>query len=482
MESIINLVSVDLKTLDYNIFLYIGIILLATKFLGILTRKLGLPQVVGALIAGLLIGPILGLIVPNEENVAYAVLKSMAEIGVVMLMFSAGLETNVKEIKRNGVGNVVITMLGVIIPLGTGFLLSWAFTGFETLNSDNLLMHMFIGILTTATSVGITVECLKEMGKLKGKVGSSILSAAVLDDIIGIIILTVVIGVKSGESNVGKVFLDVFLFFIAAGVLGVIAHFIFKWLSKRYPVTRRLPIFGLAICFLFAWGAEKLFHVADITGAFIAGMIMSNMKATEYVERKIDINSYMMFSPIFFACIGIGITFSDFAGVSNWWIQIAFSLCFVIVAMGSKLLGCGIGAKVCGFSKKDSLRVGLGMMARGEVCLIMVQRGINAGILEPQIMIAVVMLVICSSLFTPILMKLTYKGEKPLPLDGALPGGQYNQPRMESPMDVTSQSFDKIIEMSENETLESIHQMSRKNKGDDNGDIVSGDNNTTEND
>lgn len=396
---------------SYEIFLHLALILLLTKVLGILMRKLGLPQVVGALIAGILIG--VSGIIENESE-----LKPFAEIGVVMIMFTAGMETNFKELKKNGVASVLITSLGVIVPLAVGFGVSWILPGLE------LKERFFFGVILAATSVGITVAVLKEIGKIHGKVGASIVTAAVLDDIIGIVILAFATGDVDSKtwgyklvdlftdpatvSSGVQVLINVVLFFIIAIVCGILIHFAFKFLSKKFPHTRRLSIFGLATAFLFAWFSEELFGVAAITGAFVAGMMMSNMKQTEYVERRIDMSAYMLFSPIFFANIGICLDYK--ALIDNFsWTVILFSVAFVICGMAAKLVGCATGGLICKYKAHESLEVGLGMMVRGEVCLIVAQKGIEEGIMSSSYLPAVILLVILSSLLTPIFLKLTFK-------------------------------------------------------------------------
>lgn len=440
-----------------QIFLYLAVILFSTKFLGIICKKIGLPQVVGALIAGILIGPLcIGVVKANDP-----ILKAMGSIGVVLLMFSAGLDTNMKEIKRNGVPSIVITILGVVVPLAGGFIVAWAFQGFNKLDTTQSLLHcLFFGIMLTATSVGITVEVLRELGKLKGKVGASILSAAILDDIIGIVILSVAIGVNNGNVNVGAIFLKILGFFAVCGVLGVIFHYAFKWLSKKFPVTRRLPIFGLVVCFLFAYLAElPIFGIADITGAFIAGMVMSNMQQTEYVEKKININSYMIFSPIFFANIGINMSFEGFT-----WSIAGFSFALVAVGLLSKIIGCGAGAKLCGYSWSESAKVGFGMMARGEVVLIIAQKGIDNGIIDAMYMPAVILLIIISSLMTPICLKLLYRKNNttPLELEGDEPPEFGEEIVSDNYVSVADKSYESPLDMSDSV----INNMIDKNKHD----------------
>ncbi len=408
-----------------TLFLYLGVILLTTKILGIICRKLGLPQVVGALLAGMFLGPITGFIKVGVNPEIDIVLKALSQIGVLMIMFSSGLDTNIKEIKKNGLPSIVITLLGVIVPLIFGFLVGWGIDKqFKPFNSKADIMHsLFFGIMLTATSVGITVEVLKELGKLKGKVGSSILSAAILDDIIGILILSIVIslnGSGSGEGSVSiaETVIRVLLFFVFAVGAGVLCHYLIKWMSKKFPVSRRIPIFGLVICLIFAWASEALFGVAAITGAFVAGVVMSNMTSTQYIEKKIDTNSYMFFGPIFFANIGLGMNFSDFSPE-----LIGFACAFVVFGLLSKIIGCGAGALICKYSFKDSVRVGFGMMARGEVVLIVANKGIDAGIIDSRYMFPVVLMIIVSSFLTPICLKLLYRKDDatPLELDGIEP-------------------------------------------------------------
>lgn len=408
-----------------TLFLYLGVILLTTKILGIICRKLGLPQVVGALLAGMFLGPITGFIKVGVSPEIDIVLKALSQIGVLMIMFSSGLDTNIKEIKKNGLPSIVITLLGVIVPLLFGFLVGWGIDKqFKPFNSQADIMHsLFFGIMLTATSVGITVEVLKELGKLKGKVGSSILSAAILDDIIGILILSIVIslnGSGSGEGSVSiaETVIRVLLFFVFAIGAGVLCHYLIKWMSKKFPVSRRIPIFGLVICLIFAWASEALFGVAAITGAFVAGVVMSNMTSTQYIEKKIDTNSYMFFGPIFFANIGLGMNFNDFSPE-----LIGFACAFVVFGLLSKIIGCGAGALMCKYSFKDSVRVGFGMMARGEVVLIVANKGIDAGIIDSRYMFPVVLLIIVSSFLTPICLKLLYRKDDatPLELDGIEP-------------------------------------------------------------
>lgn len=387
---------------SYDIFRDLAIIIIFAKVFGILARKVKAPQVVGEIIAGLLIGPsILGLVDQTDF------LIQMAEIGVVLLMFSAGLETNLKDLLKTGPIAFVIACAGVFIPLIGGSLLYMGFYGTSPWGSEGFYQAVFIGVIMTATSVSITVQSLKELGRLKGKVGTTILSAAIIDDVIGIIVLTFVIGFKNPESNPGSVVVSTVLFFIFALVAGFILFKLFKLLDNRYPHTRRIPILGMAICFIFSYIAEVWFGIADITGAYVAGIILCSIRDSEYIAEKMDINSYMMFGPVFFASIGLK---TNIGNVNSE--IIFFSLAFVVVALVTKIVGCGLVAKLCKFNTADSVKIGVGMMTRGEVALIVAQRGLSVGLLTPVYFTSVILLIIISSISTPIILKVLYARDK----------------------------------------------------------------------
>lgn len=386
----------------YGIFRDLAIIIIFAKVFGIFARKVKAPQVVGEIVAGLLIGPsILGLVDQTDF------LIQMAEIGVVLLMFSAGLETNLKDLMKTGPIAFVIACAGVFIPLVGGSLLYMGFYGASPWGSEGFYQAVFIGVIMTATSVSITVQSLKELGRLKGKVGTTILSAAIIDDVIGIIVLTFVIGFKNPESDPGSVVISTVLFFVFALVAGYILFKLFKLLDSRYPHTRRIPILGMAICFIFSYIAEVWFGIADITGAYVAGIILCSIHDSEYIAEKMDVNSYMMFGPVFFASIGLKTSI----GNVNSEI-IIFSLAFVVVALITKIVGCGFVAKLCKFNTADSVKIGVGMMTRGEVALIVAQRGLSVGLLTPVYFTSVILLIIISSISTPIILKVLYARDK----------------------------------------------------------------------
>lgn len=383
---------------SYLVFKDLAIIVIFAKLFAIIARKCKAPQVVGEIIAGLLIGPSLLGIVDLSPF-----LTQMAEIGVILLMFSAGLETNLHDLIKTGFKATLIACAGVFVPLIGGTLLYMGFYGFSAIGTPEFYSAIFIGVILTATSVSITVQALREMGKLKGTIGTTILSAAIIDDVIGIIVLTVVIGLNSGTSSASSVCIKTLLFFVFAIVVGIIIYKIFKLMDNRYPHTRRIPIMGLALCLAMAYVAEQYFGIADITGAYVAGIILCNIRDSEYIAEKMDINSYMLFGPIFFASIGLKTDISDL----NMSILV-FAAGFVVVGLLCKIIGCGLVARICKFSWADSLKIGVGMMTRGEVALIVSQKGLSVGLISPVYFTAVILLIITSSIATPIILKVLY--------------------------------------------------------------------------
>ena len=382
----------------YDIFKSLAIIIIFAKLLGIGARRIKVPQVVGEIIAGLLIGPsVLGWV----DNTPF--ISQMAEIGVILLMFSAGLGTDIKELRRTGPVATLIACAGVLVPLVGGTIYYMLFYGVSSLRSPEFIEAVFIGTIMTATSVSITVETLKELGFLKSHIGTTVMAAAIIDDVIGIIVLTFVISFKDPDVNIGAVCFDTLMFFIFSIGMGFVVYNLFRIIDKKYPHTRRIPIAGLALCFAMAYIAEALFGIADITGAYVAGIILCSISDSDYIARKMDINSYMLFGPLFFASIGLKTDLADFS-LSILW----FSIGFVIVALVAKIIGCSIVARLCKFSTNESLICGVGMMTRGEVALIVSQKGLSVGLISPVYFSAVILLILVSSIATPVLLKLLF--------------------------------------------------------------------------
>lgn len=387
----------------YEVFRSLAIIIIAAKFFGLCARKLKAPQVVGEIVAGLLVGPsVLGL-VGYSDFLGY-----MAEIGVMLLMFTAGLETRISDLRKTGLKALLIACAGVFIPLVGGTLLYMSFYGFAPWGDDEFYKALFVGLILTATSVSITVQTLKELGKISEFVGTTIVSAAIIDDVIGIFVLTIVIGMKDPTQDISRTFLMSGLFFFVSLVFGYLFYRVFKVIDKRWPHTRRIPIIGLALCFVMSYCAQKYFGVADITGAYVAGVILSSLDDSTYISRKMDINSYMIFGPVFFASIGLQ---TDIKSVDTS--ILLFSACFVIVGLITKIIGCGGVARLCGFKGKDAFKIGVGMMTRGEVALIVAQRALSVGALSGAYFTSVIFLIVVSSILTPIILKVLYTEKTP---------------------------------------------------------------------
>lgn len=382
----------------YAIFKDLAVILISAKLCGLLAAKLKAPQVVGEILAGLLIGPcLLGLVQQTE------LISGMAEIGVVLLMFFAGLETSLNDLMKTGWKALLIACAGVFVPLLGGYLLHSCYYGFSPSGSSQFYSSIFTGVILTATSVSITVASLKELGYLKSETGTTIMSAAIIDDVIGIIVLTFVVGMKDPDTKPASVIINTALFFILALVLGIIIYRIFKWLDQLYPHTRRIPIFGFVLAFAMAYVAEKFFGIADITGAYVAGIILCSIDDSEYIARKVDVSSYMLFAPVFFASIGLKTNIDQLTPS-----LLLFCILFVAVGLVTKIIGCGLMSRVLSFKGTDALKIGVGMMTRGEVALIVAQKGLQVGMIQSKYFTAVILLILVSSIATPILLKILY--------------------------------------------------------------------------
>ncbi len=392
-------------------------ILFFSKFFGIVFRKIGIPQVVGMLLAGILIGCI--RYIPGQRVLTGDVMEGIgfiAKIGVILIMFSAGLETDLKTVKQTGAAALAVTCGGVIIPMVFGFIVACGFNGgFKDWSHTTVVSNLFYGTILTATSVSVTVATLKELGKLSSPIGTAIVSAAIIDDVIGIIVLSFVIGIGGGEGTAWLVLLKTIAFFIVAIGVGLLIRLLFKKLADKFPHNRRVPIFGYAVCFIYAYCAEEFFGVADITGAFIAGLMLAQLHESDYIDRKADITTYMLFGPVFFANIGMTVSFS---GIN---IGIAlFGVCFIVVGMLGKFLGCTLGAKICKFSWSDSFKSGIGMMARAEVALVCAQKGVENNLINSAIMPFILILIIVTSFLTPMILKFIYRRDEKLALKSAI--------------------------------------------------------------
>lgn len=396
---------------SYSYLLDLAIILLFTKVLGLLTKKVQMPQVVGALLAGLILGPA-GFGLLSETSFIHEV----AEIGVIVLMFCAGMETDIKELKASGKASLVIAVCGVIVPLLGGFAIAYIFNRPGMIASDAdasiFLQNIFIGVILTATSVSITVETLKELGKLKTRSGNAILGAAIIDDILGIIALTIVTSLADSSVKIGIVMLKLVGFFVFAGVVGLVFYRLYKnWVDTAKKELHRHTIIAFVFCLLMSYVAEEVFGVADITGAFIAGLIISNVRRSTYLESKFDTISYLLVAPVFFASIGLKVVLPKMSGAI-----IGFAVLLTIIAILTKVLGCGLGAKICKYQNYQAKRIGVGMISRGEVALIVASKGSSLGLLGSAFLGPIIIVVVITTIITPILLKVVFRpGTAPAP-------------------------------------------------------------------
>ena len=438
----------------------LAIIMVATKVCGLLFRKLNLPQVLGYIIAGVLVGPALigmsGFSLIGFQSEAdeiacfvmldeftlndggtFTILDVFSKIGVILIMFCAGLETDLKELKKTGLISTLVAVAGVAVPLVLGLLVSLPFMGTGLIDEsfDSVVQGLFVGTILTATSVAITVSVLKELGKINTRIGTILVSAAIIDDVIGMVVLSVMTGLGTADGAAGLTGFDWFkaqwwgtvimiiAFFAVAIGLGIGLHYLFSWMDKKWPSTHRLALFGLAIGFVYAFAAEEIFGVADITGAYIAGVMLSTVhRMASYTNKQVDVNSYMIFGPVFFASIGITMSFE---GLSGW--LVLFTALFVLAGLLGKIIGCGAVIKLNKGSWREAGIAGVGMMARGEVALIVTTKGIEAGIIPESFMIMTVMLILVSSVLTPILLKVLFAGHRD-PSDGPEPSKYRGRP------------------------------------------------------
>ena len=423
----------------------LAIVIVSTKLCGLLFRRLHLPQVLGYIIAGVLIGPALFgmggfsligfqseadsvscLVMLDEftlnDGSTYTILDVFSKIGVILIMFCAGLETDLEELKKTGLISMFVAIAGVSVPLVLGLCVSLPFMGSGLVDGSftTVVQGLFVGAILTATSVAITVSVLKELGKINTRIGTILVSAAIIDDVIGMVVLSVMTGLGTAGGGAQLSGFDWFkaqwwgtlimivAFFAVAIVVGIGLHYLFKWMDKKWPSTHRLALFGLATCFVYAFVAEEVFGVADITGAYFAGVIISTVnRVATYADKKADVSSYMIFGPVFFASIGMTMSFD---GLSGW--LVLFSALFVLAGLVGKIAGCGAVIKLSGGTWREAGITGVGMMARGEVALIVTTKGIEAGIIPESFMIMTVMLILVSSILTPIFLKLLFAGHR----------------------------------------------------------------------
>lgn len=372
-----------------RVFIFqIVIVLLATKIAGHFSVRLGQPSVLGKIIIGIIIGPaMLGWITDNE------VMQTFSEIGVILLMFLAGLETDLEDLNANMKGAILVAVGGVIMPIAVSYPIALAFDLTQG-------QAIFVGLTLAATSVSISVQTLSEIGWLKSKEGSALLGAAVLDDIIVVVLIAIAMSFLVGDDVSiptligGKVFFFILLFVVAKWVIPP-----FLKVFSRLKVTEALLSGAIISCFALAYIGEHYFGIAAIIGAFFMGIAIGRTEFKETVEHKVEPIASGIFVPFFFVSIGLSVTF---AGISeNIWFLVVFS----IIAILTKLIGSGLGAKLAGFNWKSSIGIGAGMISRGEVALILAGMGLSSGLLPAEDYTPMVIVIIVTTLVTPPMLK-----------------------------------------------------------------------------
>lgn len=374
------------------LILQLAIILVFSKIAGDISVKLGQPSVLGKLLVGILIGPsLLGLVTETET------LKEFSQLGVILLMFIAGLETEVDEFKRTGKASTFVGVGGIVFPLLVGYL-AGILLGLSTMQS------WFLGLLLSATSVSISVQALKEMNQLKSREGTTILGAAVIDDVVVIIALAFLMSFAGGDINLSVVILKKVFFFAGAIFVGwkVVPWFLNRFSSLK--VTEAVTSSALIICFVYAYLAEYT-GVAAIIGAYIAGVSISVTKFKHEVFEKVETISYSIFVPVFFTSIGVT---AQFSGIMD---NIGLIVLLSIVAILTKLIGASVGAKLAGFNWNSSLGIGSAMISRGEVALIIAAIGLESKLLTQDMFAIIVVVVLVTTIVTPPLMKWFFKSD-----------------------------------------------------------------------
>ena len=378
--------------ISQHLLAHIAIIIILAKLFSSLSARLKQPAVLGMLLVGLIIGPTgFDLIKTN------VVLKVFAEIGVIILLFEAGLETEIEMMKKAGKSSLLSSVFGVIVPLLFGF-------GLAILFHYPLRESIVIGVVLTATSVSVTVMTLMDMKKFRTVEGNTIMGAAIIDDVIGILLLTVVFSIFGSRSHsITKVMLSISLYLLAAII---IAYFFLNRIMRiaRNSKDNEMELsIGLALALLYSWGA-KIAGMASITGSYFSGLFIGTTKSKSKVFEGIKDLGQSLFVPIFFINIGLETNLRESG------FDIKFALLFIILAILGKIIGGSIGAKISGFNLRRSITIGVGLSPRGEVALVVANMALAEKIIGLNVFGIIVLMVVVSAIVTPFLLKLSFKG------------------------------------------------------------------------
>ena len=393
-------------TVDPSSFLLnLAIILIFTKIGGIICKRFGVPSVLGQVLIGVVLGPtVLSLVQPDM------LIDEVGQLGVIFLMFLAGLDTEMDTMKRLGKKAFLVATGGALLPLFGGTLVARLFNfDFKT--------SIFVGTILTATSISITVQTLLELGKLKTAEGNIILAAAVIDDIIGILLLAVVSGASTGSSgNLLMLVGQIIFFFIIIYLFGEFVFPLLISLHAKYDIREGRVTLAIAACLFFAWLADYM-GLATIIGAYLLGIFVGQTKVKSLVTQRIQIIAYTFFTPIFFVGIGIGVNLRQI-NLSS----LIFTLAITVTAILTKMLGCMCGALMVKFDLRSSLRIGAGMIARGEVGLVITSLGVRMGLIPGNLFSSILILIIVTTVLTPILLSMMFIEPKKEIVETAISG------------------------------------------------------------
>lgn len=376
-----------------HLLIQVGGLIIAAKLIVALCNKMKLAPVFGMVILGVIVGPAVLNFVHQSETMAF-----LGNIGVMMLLFLAGLETDMGTMRETGKVGLLSAIGGVSLPFMGGFLLCY-FSDYSTPKC------YFTGAILTATSVSVTVMTLWEMGKLRTSLGSSILSAAIIDDIMGILILVLILSVFKGKGSIALSMGKVFGFLCGGAVIGLVLIPKLQKIFSNFDVPKIYLSFAFATMFLYA-GIAEICGIASITGAYMAGLFLGRLENSHKLLQETESIAQSIFMPLFFASIGL---VAKFDGLGEHFF---FIFLFVVISCITKIIGSGLTSKIAGLSWYESLQMGIGMMPRGEVALVIASIGLSAKLITPIIFNATIVLVIISAAITPILLKLTNRQQE----------------------------------------------------------------------
>jgi len=398
-----------------QLLLLLSVIITSAKLAGAAATRVGQPAVLGEMLAGVLLGPTVldvpgwSLFAPQAplpgELVAAPPLlgsvKDLANLGVILLMFVAGLETDLGQMRRVGKVAFWSATGGVILPFAGGAATAWAF------GLPLFWQGVFIGAILTATSVSISAQTLIELGALRSKEGTAILGAAVIDDVMGILVLSIVLALArtGGGFDYGATILlvvRILAFFALAILLGRWFERLGAWCA-RLRVSQGLLAVVLVVAFLYAWSAEYVGQMAAITGSYLAGVLFAQTSWKKRIDAGIHPLTYSMLVPVFFVSLGLQVNGRELGDSAS------FTLVLIAVAIAAKALGAGLFARLFGFTTGQSLRVGVGMISRGEVGLIVAAYGLDYGIVGRNVFSASIIMVLATTVVTPPLLHLAFR-------------------------------------------------------------------------